>query len=61
MNTDVLPDWLFGRFDLSSLPIWLAIQNPTISELIGAGAAMAVILGAIAAIAFITLLIATEN
>jgi len=46
--------WLFGRLGISSLPILPALENPTVSELVGAGAAMAVILGGIGAIVLIT-------
>ncbi|SEQ90870.1 cytochrome o ubiquinol oxidase subunit 1 [Nitrosomonas sp. Nm51] len=54
MTSDHTTTWLFGRLDLSSLPIWQAIQSPAISELIAGAAAMIVIAGAIAVIAFIT-------
>jgi len=54
VTSDQNYNWFFGRLDLSSLSIWQAIQNPTTSELIAAGAAMIVILGAIGAIALIT-------
>ena len=54
MTTDFLPDWLFGRFDLSSMSIWQAIQNPTASEVIGAGAASVVILGGLGVLGVIT-------
>lgn len=46
--------WLLGRLGVSSLPILPALKNPTVSEIVGAGAASAVILGAIGSIAFIT-------
>ena len=45
---------VFGRLDLSSLAIWRAIQNPTVSELIAAGAAMVVILGALSVLVLLT-------
>ncbi|MCQ0093512.1 cbb3-type cytochrome c oxidase subunit I [Roseovarius sp. M141] len=54
MTPDQPLNWLLGRLDLSALPIWQAIQNPTVSELIGAGAGMIVIVGGLAVIAFIT-------
>ncbi len=54
MIPDQLTHWLLGRFGVSSLPILPAIENPTTSELVAAGAALAVILGAIGGIAFIT-------
>lgn len=46
--------WLFGRLTWQSFPIVQAAQNPNISELIGAGASLVVIVGAIAAAALIT-------
>lgn len=46
--------WLFGRLGVSSLQILPAFENPTTSEIVGAGAAMVVILGGIGAIVFIT-------
>lgn len=54
MTPDQPANWLLGRFGVSSLPILPAIENPTTSELVAAGAALAVILGAIGGIAFIT-------
>ncbi len=54
MTSDQAGNWFFGRLELSSLPVWQAMQNPTASELIGAGAGMAVIAGAIFVAAFIT-------
>lgn len=54
MTPDQTTIWLLGRLNLSSLPIWQAIQNPTTSELIAGGAAMIVIVGVIGVIAFIT-------
>ncbi|WP_223475171.1 cbb3-type cytochrome c oxidase subunit I [Oricola indica] len=45
---------ILGRLDLSSLSIWRAIENPTGSELIGAGAAMLVIVGGLAAVILLT-------
>lgn len=54
MIPDQITHWLLGRFGVSSLPILPAFENPTTSELVAAGAALAVILGAIGAIAFIT-------
>lgn len=54
MIPDQLTHWLLGRFGVSSLPILPAFENPTTSELVAAGAALAVILGAIGGIAFIT-------
>ncbi|WP_127107231.1 cbb3-type cytochrome c oxidase subunit I [Pararhodobacter zhoushanensis] len=49
-----MTDPIFGRLDLSSLSVWRAFQDPSLSELIGAGAAMAVILGALATLALLT-------
>lgn len=56
MNPDQATNWLFGRLGIDSLAILPAINDPTTSELVGAGAALAVILGGIGAIAFITYL-----
>ena len=49
MKTD-----LFGRLDVNSLSIWRAIENPSVSEFVGAGAAFAAIFGAVGAIVLIT-------
>ena len=49
-----MTDSLLGRLDLSSLSLWRAIQNPTVSELVAAGAAMVVILGALGALILLT-------
>jgi cytochrome o ubiquinol oxidase subunit I len=46
--------WLLGRLDISSLPVLPAIADPTASNLIGAVAALMVILGALAAVIWIT-------
>ena len=54
MNTDQPLHWLLGRLDISALPILPAIENPTPSEFVAAGAALAVIVGAFAALAFLT-------
>ena len=45
---------ILGRLDLSSLSVWRAFENPTVSEVIGAGAAMVVILGGLAAVILLT-------
>ncbi|RYD28168.1 MAG: cytochrome ubiquinol oxidase subunit I, partial [Lysobacteraceae bacterium] len=47
---------VFGRFTWNALPFVRAWQNPTINEIIGAGAAMMVIVGAASVIALITIL-----
>ncbi|GAA4217617.1 cytochrome o ubiquinol oxidase subunit 1 [Sagittula marina] len=49
-----MTDALFGRLDLSSLSIWHALQDPTPSELVAAGAAMAVILGGLGVLVLLT-------
>ncbi|AKI02230.1 cytochrome bo3 quinol oxidase subunit 1 apoprotein (plasmid) [Hoeflea sp. IMCC20628] len=54
MTPDQPVHWLLGRLGVSSLPILPALENPTVSEMVGAGAAMVVIIGAIAVIALIT-------
>ncbi|TCS54467.1 cytochrome o ubiquinol oxidase subunit 1 [Primorskyibacter sedentarius] len=54
MNPDDTIHWLIGRLGVSSLPILPAIENPTASELVGAGAASVAIFGAIGAVIFIT-------
>ena len=54
MTTDQPTHWLLGRLGVSSLQILPALQNPTISEFVAAGAALAVIIGAIGAVIFIT-------
>ncbi|WP_412050176.1 cbb3-type cytochrome c oxidase subunit I [Hoeflea sp. Naph1] len=54
MTPDQPVHWLLGRLGVSSLPILPALENPTVSEIVGAGAAMVVIIGAIAVIALIT-------
>ncbi len=54
MTLDQASGGLLGRLELSSLPLWQAVQEPTTSELIAAGAATAVIIGAIAGVALIT-------
>lgn len=54
MTADQHTNWLFGRLSIDSLQILPAIQNPTTSELVATGAALAVVLGGIGAIAFIT-------
>ncbi len=45
---------IFGRLDLSSLSLWRAIQDPTVSELVAAGAATAVLLGALVTVTLLT-------
>ena len=47
-------DWIFGRLNWQSLPIIQAYENPTVSELIGAGAATLVILGAVFGVVVLT-------
>lgn len=54
MTSETSLSWLFGRIGLESLPILPAILNPNTSELIAAGAASIVILGAIAAFVLLT-------
>ncbi|WP_424987329.1 cbb3-type cytochrome c oxidase subunit I [Microbulbifer sp. S227A] len=54
MNDTTPTGWLLGRLDMSSLPILPAIENPTASELVGAGAATIVILGAVTVVAVLT-------
>ncbi len=49
-----MSDAILGRLDLSSLSVWRAFENPTASELIGAGAAMAVIVGGLATVILLT-------
>lgn len=49
-----MSDPILGRLDLSSLSLWRAFENPTTSELIGAGAASVVILGALGAVLILT-------
>ncbi|TPG13158.1 cbb3-type cytochrome c oxidase subunit I [Sphingomonas oligophenolica] len=55
MSASVWPAVL-GRFEWHALPFVRAWENPTLNELIGAGAAAIVVVGAIALIALITLL-----
>jgi len=52
------PLWpaVLGRFDWQSLPFVRAWQHPSLNELIGAGAAAMVVIGAIALVALITML-----
>ena len=52
------PVWpaLLGRFDWHALPFVRAWENPTLNELIGAGAAAMVVIGAIAVVILITAL-----
>lgn len=45
---------VLGRFDWTSLPFVRAWENPTASEIIGAGAASIVIIGAVATVVLIT-------
>jgi cytochrome o ubiquinol oxidase subunit 1 len=45
---------LLGRFNWHELPFVRAWENPTASELIGASAALIVIVGAVVAVALIT-------
>ena len=52
MNEAVWPAVL-GRFEWSSLSFVRAWQNPSVNELIGAGAALAVVVGGIAVVALI--------
>lgn len=54
MTTDPFWATIFGRLTLEQLPILEAIENPTISEVIGAGAASVVILGGITVVALLT-------
>lgn len=54
MTSDPSWHWFLGRLDWSSISILRAIQDPTASELVGAGAAMAVVLGGIGVVALIT-------
>lgn len=49
----VWPD-LLGRFAWSDLPFVRAWQDPTLSEVIGAGAGLLVIVGAVAVAALLT-------
>ncbi|MEQ3657852.1 MAG: cbb3-type cytochrome c oxidase subunit I [Glaciecola sp.] len=52
--TEQTSNWFLGRLGISSLQILPAFENPTVSELVAAGAALAVVLGAIGVVAFIT-------
>ncbi len=45
---------VLGRFDWTSLPFVRAWENPTASEIIGAGAALIVIIGAVSTVTLIT-------
>lgn len=54
MTQDQASGGLLGRLDISSLPILPAIQDPTASEMVGAGAATIVIVGTISTLALIT-------
>jgi len=45
---------VLGRFDWTALPFVLAWDNPTASEIIGAGAASVVVIGAVVAVVLIT-------
>lgn len=54
MNQTSSWNWLTGRIGLDSFPMALAYENPTLSELIGAGAALAMVLGAISAAVLLT-------
>ena len=54
MNQDTQSTWLMGRLNLDSLPIVHALEDPTTSELIGAGAGMVVILGIVVVLAVLT-------
>ena len=47
-------DAILGRLGLSSLSLWRAFENPTLSEVIGAGAAMVVVLGALGVVVLLT-------
>ena len=49
-----MTDPIFGRLDLSSFAFVRAFDNPTVSEIIGAGAAMAVVLGGLAVLVILT-------
>lgn len=55
MTNGIWPDVL-GRFDWTAFPFVRAWENPTISEIIGAGAALMVVVGALALVALITVL-----
>jgi cytochrome o ubiquinol oxidase subunit 1 len=53
MNQGIWPAVL-GRFDWRALPLVRAWENPTVSEIIGAGAALLVVFGAVVVIVLIT-------
>ncbi len=55
MTNGIWPGVL-GRFDWTALPFVRAWENPTVGELIGAGAASIVVFGGIALIVLITAL-----
>jgi cytochrome o ubiquinol oxidase subunit I len=46
--------WLFGRLNLQSLPIVEALNDPSVSNLIGAGASALVVIGAIAVVVLLS-------
>ena len=54
MTGAVEQSWLFGRLGLDSLPFVQAFRHPGVSELIAAGAASAVVLGAMIAVVLLT-------
>lgn len=54
MTTDSFWASLFGRLTLDQLPILEAIENPTISEIIGAGAASVVVIGGVTVVTLLT-------
>jgi len=54
--TDGIWPAVLGRFDWTALPFVRAWANPTVGEIIGAGAASIVIVGAVALVALITFL-----
>lgn len=54
MTSDAILNWIFGRLSFQSLPVLQAIENPTTSEFIAAGASMVVIVGAVVALGIIT-------
>lgn len=54
MNQTSSWNWLSGRIGLDSFPMSLAYENPTLSELIGAGAASLVVVGAVSVVVLLT-------
>ena len=53
MSGEAQTSWL-GRLNIDSLSIWRAIENPSVSEFVGAGAALVAIFGGIGALVLIT-------